>query len=74
MITTIEEAHELCKKFGVNLKEHKTVFVTENNNIYLSDSVDPSDLGKCFYLKGGKEEFLKEIEEVKEEKPFKKNK
>jgi hypothetical protein len=53
MITSREEALELCKKFDVKLAEHKTVIVTGNNSIYLSDNIDPKDTSQKFYLKGG---------------------
>lgn len=52
MITTKVEALALCKKYEVNLKDHDTVIVTGNGNIYLSDNIDPKDLGEVFYLKG----------------------
>ncbi len=53
MITSREEALELCKKFDVKLADHKTVIVTGNNSIYLSDNIDPKDTSQKFYLKGG---------------------
>lgn len=55
MITTKEEAHALCLKFGVNPKKEKYVCVTENGNIYLSENIDKSDIGKkVFELSGEK--------------------
>lgn len=55
MITTKEEAHALCLKFGVNPKNEKYVCVTENGNIYLSENIDKSDIGKkVFELSGEK--------------------
>ena len=81
MITTIDEAKELCKKFDINLKDHKVVIVTGNNSIYLSDNIDPSDKSELFYLKGGTVsiEEVKEIQEIVSEKieeikSYKKNK
>ena len=74
MISNIEEAKELCKKFGINLKDHKTVIVTENNNIYLSDNIDPKDIGKVFRLKGETitvEEVVKPSKKDKKEEPSK---
>ncbi len=86
MIENKEQALELCKKYEVHLKDHKTVIVTENNNIYLSDNIDPADIGKVFYLKGDKvtnEEIQKEEkseddltldEEIQKEEQDKKSK
>lgn len=70
MINSIEEAKELCVKFDIKLSEHKTVIVTGNNSIYLSDNIDPADTSKKFYLKGGTItiEEPKEENEEKEEK------
>lgn len=53
MITSKDEALELCKKFEIKLADHKTVIVTGNNSIYLSDNIDPNDTSEKFYLKGG---------------------
>ncbi len=53
MVTSLDEAKELCAKYGVKLSEHKTVIVTGNNSIYLSDNIDPSDTSEKFFLKGG---------------------
>lgn len=64
MIKSIEEAKELCVKYDIKLSEHKTVIVTGNNSIYLSDNVDPADTSEKFFLKGG----TISIEAVKENK------
>lgn len=53
MIENKEQALELCAKFGIKLAEHKTVIVTGNNSIYLSDNIDPADTSEKFFLKGG---------------------
>ncbi len=53
MITSIDEAKELCVRYDIKLSEHKTVIVTGNNSIYLSDNIDPKDTSEKFYLKGG---------------------
>ena len=45
MIKTHEEAKELCKVFGINPLEHPDMVVTATGNIYLTDNVDPKDLG-----------------------------
>lgn len=70
MITNIEEAKALCIKFDIKLADHKTVIVTGNNSIYLSDNIDPSDTSEKFYLKGGtlSIEAEKKTEEVKKPK------
>lgn len=52
MVSNKYEALALCKKFEINLKDHDTVIVTSNGNIYLSDNIDPKDPGQKFYLKG----------------------
>lgn len=52
MISNIEEAKELCAKYGIKFSEHDTVIVTGNNSIYLSDNIDPNDKSEKFYLKG----------------------
>lgn len=67
MIKSREEALELCKKYEVDINKHNIVIVTENNNIYLSDNIDPKDIGKVFCLKGGPEEIQ---EPTKEEPPL----
>lgn len=84
MIKNIEEAKELCSKYGIKLSDHKVVIVTGNNSIYLTDSIDPADTSAKFYLKGAAEsekpteeikEVVSEIAEEKEsEKPTKKGK
>lgn len=68
MITTHEEAKELCKVFGINPLEHPDMVVTATGNIYLTDNVDPKDLGKQF-------KFNEEPEKEKEtpKKASKKN-
>jgi hypothetical protein len=53
MVKSTDEAKELCAKYGVKLSDHKTVIVTANNSIYLSDNIDPADTSEKFYLKGG---------------------
>jgi hypothetical protein len=53
MITSIDQAKEFCALYGVKLSDHKTVIVTGNNSIYLSDNIDPSDTSEKFFLKGG---------------------
>lgn len=70
MITKLEEAKELCARYGVKLSEHKTVIVTGNNSIYLSDNIDPNDTSEKFFLKGG----TISIEAEKEKKEETKNK
>lgn len=67
MIKNREEALELCKKYEVDISKHNIVIITENNNIYLSDNIDPKDIGNTFYLKGGPEENQ---EPTKEEPPL----
>lgn len=55
MITTKEEAHAHALKFGVNPKKEKQVYVTENGNIYLSENIDPNDIGKKVFDLTGEE-------------------
>ncbi len=77
MITNIDEAKELCVRYDIKLSEHKTVIVTGNNSIYLSDNIDPKDTSEKFYLKGGtisiEEEKKEKAETVKKEKAIKSN-
>jgi hypothetical protein len=78
MITNLEEAKALCLKYDIKLSEHKTVIVTGNNSIYLSDNIDPKDTSEKFFLKGGTisiaEEKAEESKEIKEEPKTKKKK
>jgi hypothetical protein len=70
MITNLEEAKALCLKYDIKLSEHKTVIVTGNNSIYLSDNIDPKDTSEKFFLKGGTisvEKIEESKEEIKEE-------
>ena len=69
MIKDKKEAQEFCTKYGVELKKHKTIIVTSTGNIYLSDNIDPQDLGTIFYVQGGSEtEKVETKEPVKETK------
>ncbi len=72
MISSKEEALELCAKYGVKLSNHKTVIVTGNNSIYLdTDNVDPKDSKVRFVLKGvvSRDSILEETIEVNAEDP-----
>jgi hypothetical protein len=67
MVENEDQAKELCVKYGIKLSEHKTVIVTGNNSIYLSDNIDPADTSKKFFLKGGTISIEAEKEEKIEE-------
>jgi hypothetical protein len=61
MIRNNDEAKILCSRYGIKLSDHRTVIVTANNSIYLSDTVDLEDDSEKFILKGG----LKSLEAIK---------
>lgn len=66
MITTLEGALDLCKKYDVDISVNPDTVVTGNGNIYIDGNIDPKDNSERFVVK---QEVIKAVITEVIEKP-----